>query len=667
MAPKASPKSTTSDAAAPGSNDSLRLDREAYEPDHLRYLAFVDGLRAISILAVVAFHIGVPGITGGFVGVDIFFVISGFLIINQIKAGLTAGRFSIFAFYAQRSLRILPPYLIMILTTFALAPFFLSTTEVYWDFLPSAALAPLMFSNIVFYVNQGYFDISSIEKPLLHTWTLSVEEQFYFVVPILMVFIFRLGNNRFGRLAAAIGLAVAALSLTGAIFQTSMSGRNAAFYLSHLRAWEFVAGGFIGAQSVSWVKSLPRIIMELVGWIGIACLAWAIGMFDSKMPYPSYNAVLPVVGAALVILCGTANPGISLVRILSMRWIVAIGLVSYSWYLWHWPILSFIRMARVGESSLLLDSLGGGLLAFVLACLSYRYVEQPVRRWRKAPGNLKHPTLIVLKAVIVCLATALLGGSIAFIGYWTTKAHLESHYGIEGKGVLDDGCDSKFDESCFKGPVGLILGDSHATVLSGTFAKRFDALGIRLVSVARGSCSPLFLIEPQGRDARSIVCNKLLAPFARLLARPDPVTFAIITANWGNDGSATKPVSDLISKFDPRTRILLIGPVPVFTKSGMECVTMSDRYGTSRDRCAVPRGDVERSHAAAVKMLKTMPDKFPNVRYIDVTDVFCDKTVCRPYKNDQVLYLDIHHVSPAGADLIYDSFESDFKWLAGKQ
>ena len=209
--------------------------------------------------------------------------------------------------------------------------------EVYWEFLPSAIFAPLMFTNVVFFLNQGYFDISGIEKPLLHTWTLSVEEQFYFVVPILLVLIFRLGNHRFGRLAAAMGIVVAALSLTGAIAQTSMTGRNAAFYLSHLRAWEFVAGGFIGAQSASAVRRLPRIIIELVGWAGAVCIALAIGQFNSMMPYPSFNAVLPVAGAALVILCGTANSQATVTRILSLRWFAAIGLVSYSWYLWHWP------------------------------------------------------------------------------------------------------------------------------------------------------------------------------------------------------------------------------------------------------------------------------------------------------------------------------------------
>lgn len=285
----------------------------------------------------------------------------------------------------------------------------------------------------------------------------------------------------------------------------------------------------------------------------------------------------------------------------------------------------------------------------------------------KVTRQPQNSPFIVLKAVAICLATALLGGSIALVGYRSTKSHLELYYKIEGKGVLDDGCDSKFDASCFKGPVGLILEDRHATVLSRTFAKRFDSLGICLVSVARGSCSPLFLVEPRDRATRSGVCNRLIAPFERLLARADPVTFAIITANWGDGDETAKPLSDLISKFDPRTRILLIGPVPIFAEFGLECVTMSDRYGTSCDRCAMPRSEVDASNAAVVKILKTMPDKFPNVRYIDVTELFCDKAVCRPFKNNEVFYLDTHHVSPEGADRIYDSFESDFKWLAGKE
>ena len=166
----------------------------------LRYFPFIDGLRALSILAVVGCHVGLPGFAGGFVGVDIFFVISGFLIINQIKEGLEAKRFSWVTFYARRNLRILPPFIVMVLAVYLVAPFLLPNPEVYLDFIRSAVLSPVMLSNVLFYLRQGYFDISAYEKPFLHTWTLSVEEQFYLLSPILLMLIFRLGGRRFGRL-----------------------------------------------------------------------------------------------------------------------------------------------------------------------------------------------------------------------------------------------------------------------------------------------------------------------------------------------------------------------------------------------------------------------------------------------------------------------------------
>jgi peptidoglycan/LPS O-acetylase OafA/YrhL len=634
-------------------------------PNELRYLPFVDGLRAISILAVVAFHIGVPGIPGGFVGVDVFFVISGFLIINQIKAGLTSGRFSSLSFYVHRALRILPPYVIMLTVTYVVALFVLPTTAVYWDFLASAITAPLMVSNVLFYLSQGYFDISAIEKPLLHTWTLSVEEQFYLVAPLLLMLVFRLGNRRFGAAAVLIGLVLGAVSLTGAIVKTSTTEPNAAFYLSYWRAWEFLAGGFIGASLVAAVKRLPFMVVEGVGLIGLGCIALAIGTFNAGMPYPSANAAVPVAGAALIILCGQARPEIIVARLLSLRWIVGIGLVSYSWYLWHWPILSFIRIVRLDQPSLLIDGLGAGLLAFLLACLCYRYVEAPIRRWRKTPGNLQYPARIFAGALAACLLTALIGAGSALAGYWSTASLLASRYGIQEE--PDPGCESKlgFAESCFHGRVGMLVGDSHATVLFGPFARKFDALGVRLVSMARGSCGPLMLAPSQRAPNRHDGCARLISPYERLLARPDPIGFAIITGNWSDDPAAADALSAMLSEFDRRTRILLIGPVPTFLRPSLECVVLSDRYGGGRDRCVRPRQEVEAEHSGIVAVLQAMPDKFPNVRYIDPTGVFCDQTTCRPFGNNTVYYVDSHHLSPTGADLLYESFKPDFLWLDG--
>jgi peptidoglycan/LPS O-acetylase OafA/YrhL len=634
------------------------------------YLAFVDGLRAVSILAVVAYHIGVPGISGGFVGVDVFFVISGFLIINQIRDGLSSGRFSILTFYANRGLRILPPFLIVVFVTDIVAWLILPTTAITWDYVASASLVPLMISNGVFFLTQGYFDISSIEKPLLHTWTLSVEEQFYWLAPILLIGIFWLAGRRFGRLAVVIGLLMGAASLAGSIAQHV--GESAQFYLPQYRAWEFLAGGFIGRTAANAAGRLPRLLLDFMGWAGIGCILVAVLAFDANTLYPSWRALLPVAGAVLVILCGLADPRTTMARFLALKWPVSIGVVSYGWYLWHWPILSFIRITQLNDSSLLLDSLGAGLLALALAAISYRFVEQPIRHWRKSPGNMKHPGRIVVGATAACLVLAGFGAASSYADYLSTKAFLATRYGVEGRGSLDNGCErltsAGFPDSCFEGPVGMLLGDSHASMLFGSFAKSFDAFGIRLVSIAGSGCYPL-LFRPQPlKENRRHACGERLAPFERLLARPDPVNFVIISANWGPSDDLAQAVSDLISEFDTgRIRILLMGPIPIYLKSSLECVVISDRFGNDRDRCVRSRHDVDAAFSGVADALKAAAARFDNVRFIDPLSVFCDETVCRPFKDDEVLVFDLHHVTTLGADKIYDAFKSDFLWLADKK
>lgn len=645
-------------------------DSRASTSDKPNYLAFVDGLRAVSILAVVGFHVGLPGFSGGFVGVDIFFVISGFLIINQIKEGLEAGRFSILNFYVRRVLRILPVFLLVLLCVFILAPFILPTPDVYFDFALAAVTAPLMVSNILFFLRQGYFDIAADQKPLLHTWTLSVEEQFYLVVPLLLIVVFRLGKRRFGALAALIAIGLAVVSLAGAIAETSTSGRNAAFYLAQWRAWEFVAGGLIAGPVVAALRRAPRVVVEVIGAVALLAIVLAVTAYDSKMAYPSWRAVLPVVGAALAILAGLAQPRIVVARILALRWLTAIGLVSYGWYLWHWPILSFIRVSRLGEASLPIDLLGGGLLGFALACASYWAIERPVRRWRRSVGDIKRPARIVAAGAAACLATAMIGGLSSATGYLATTSFVASRYGIEGQGVLDDGCRiltaSVLPPHCLQGKLGVLLGDSHADALFGSFARRFDQQGIRLISIARGGCSPLLFAPSQRRENRQHGCSNLLGPFEQLLARTTPVTSVVIASTWADRHLLTaEHLAELITQFDPaRTRILFIAPVPIFPISSLDCVVLSDRYGQSRDRCGRPRVEVEAERAPVIPLLAAMAARFDNVRYIDPIDLFCDTSTCRPFEDDHVFFRDQGHVLPSGADRIYDGFARDFRWLA---
>jgi hypothetical protein len=285
---------------------------------------------------------------------------------------------------------------------------------------------------------------------------------------------------------------------------------------------------------------------------------------------------------------------------------------------------------------------------------------------------MRHPGRIVLGAIAASFALAAFGGASAVLNDQSIKSFLADHYGVEGRGTLDNGCgavsSSGFPESCFDGPVGILLGDSHASVLFGSFAKSFETLGQRLVLISGPGCEPLLFAPRPRRENRAHKCAAGIAPFERLLARPTPVSFVIISANWGYFDQLPSVLSDLISQFDSeRTRILLIGPVPIFLRSGLECVVLSHRQGVSRDRCARPRRDVEAKLSKVIAVLKAMPARFGNVRYIDPLEVFCDDRTCRPFDNDSIFYSDTHHVLPRGAELIYDTFNDDFLWLAGKR
>ncbi len=584
-------------------------------------------------LAVVGCHIGLPGFSGGYVGVDVFFVLSGFLIINQIKDGLEAGRFSIMSFYARRALRILPPFLVMFFAVILIAPFIIPTPNNAMEFARSVPFSPLMLTNVFFYMRQGYFDIDAKEKPLLHTWTLSVEEQFYLLIPILLILIFHWRNRRFGATAAAIGIVVGLVSLAGAIAQTETNPDepNAAFYFMHWRMWEFVIGGFLGAPLAAAVRRLPGPAVEGLAVAGLALIVAAAVLFDSKSPYPSWRALVPTMGAALIILSGLTRRPVLVARLLALRWMVVIGLVSYAWYLWHWPILTFLRFSRLQEQWLIGDLLGGGMLAFAIACL------------------------------------------------WM-NAMVTSTYAPEGLGGLENGCRAsdytELPSHCLGENVAVLMGDSLANSMFPGFARGFDELGLTLVYMGRGGCGPLLLtpsLRPKESPAQWFTwvrpggCQKLYPPFAQLLAHPARRISVVVTPRF-SDPNTVALWSDLISQFDPaRARILLLGPMPPFQTPAMDCVILNDRHGISRERCGRPRSQIEGVVAYFGQVFTKIAASSPNnIRYINPVDVFCDAQFCRPIIGDQLLYDDGAHLLPSGVDRVWKTFEKDFRWVAWK-
>ena len=234
--------------------------------------------------------------------------------------------------------------------------------------------------------------------------------------------------------------------------------------------------------------------------------------------------------------------------------------------------------------------------------------------------------------------------------------------------MLDNGCvivrAGDFKESCLDGRFGLLIGDSHAQAYAPSLTRSFEQAGVRLVSLARPGCQPV-LFSPQERKKRPHGCISMLPPFERILEKRDRIAFVIFASLWPYELDA-KEVSDLVAQFDPRTRVLLMGPGPIFNNSSLDCVALSDRYGASRDRCLRDRAGLEKVYAKRVEVLKAVAAQRANVRYLDPKDAFCDAVICRPLDGDTVYFRDSSHVLPSGAERVFSAFKPEFSWLTGQ-
>jgi peptidoglycan/LPS O-acetylase OafA/YrhL len=335
----------------------------------LRYRADIDGLRALAILPVVLFHFHVPYFTGGFVGVDIFFVISGYLITSLVAGEMAQGTFSLVRFYVRRIRRIFPALLAMLAVVTAAACFFLFPADLV-RYARSLCATAFFGANFEFWQEAGYFDVSADQKPLLHLWSIAVEEQFYLMFPALLLLI---GNRRRLRLVGVIAILVASLGFS---VWAALHAQAAGFYLLPSRAWELMLGAALALDAVSPIRN--RVLREAAGALGLALIGYAIFSLSPETPFLGVYGLLPCVGTALVIHAGRGEATLTR-HVLALEPLVFVGLISYSLYLWHWPIFVLakyflFRDLSLGERCLLIAA------SFIVAILSWRFVEQPLRR-----------------------------------------------------------------------------------------------------------------------------------------------------------------------------------------------------------------------------------------------------------------------------------------------
>ena len=350
-------------ASSPSSTGALPGTAENYRPD-------IDGLRAVAILPVMFFHSGLGIFSGGFVGVDVFFVISGYLITIIIVRDQERGRFSIFEFYERRIRRIVPALFVVVACSYIAATMLMLPDQLA-AFAKSALYLVAFSSNILFWHEQGYFEPQAQMIPLLHTWSLAVEEQFYAVFPIAVLLIKRVAASRF--LFWFGFLAVGSLGLS--IWSVGHHP-GAAFYLAPSRAWELLVGSLLVFGAIPKIES--KKVRDWLSLGGLGLIAFSALGYSNSTPFPGVAAIPPTVGAAILIQTGASGESWTK-RMLSTRPLVAIGLISYSLYLWHWPLLVFAQIAHpapldvVSKCSLL-------ALAAVCAVVTCIFVERPFRR-----------------------------------------------------------------------------------------------------------------------------------------------------------------------------------------------------------------------------------------------------------------------------------------------
>ncbi len=471
----------------------------------MKYRAEIDGLRALAVLPVILFHAGFQWFSGGYVGVDVFFVISGYLITTIIISEMAEGKFSIVNFYERRARRILPALFFVMAVCLPFAWLWLTPNDIK-DFGQSLVAVSIFSSNILFWLESGYFDTAAELKPLLHTWSLAVEEQFYILFPIFLLLAWRLGIKWILILLSILFFISLCFAVWAAQYATYPKIISGAFFLLPFRGWELLIGVFAAFYLKHNTHLKSHNLNQAFSLLGFGMIVYSIIVFDKTTPFPSLYTLIPTIGAGLLIICTVPNTLIH--KLLSIKFIVAIGLISYSAYLWHQPLLAFERHRSVEEvSNLTLICLC--CVSLIMAWFSWKYVEGPFRNRKKfsrkvifklsATGMLLFSTIGLtvhftdgLERLKILSYSAEERNIYSIIKLNTNYDIYDRMYSSNCKLWAKDVIDlpsAEFDKcsKLFGSPL-IVLGDSHAMNVFNIFAQSniYDFV----VGLSQGGCRP---------------------------------------------------------------------------------------------------------------------------------------------------------------------------------
>jgi peptidoglycan/LPS O-acetylase OafA/YrhL len=636
----------------------------------------IQGLRAVAVALVVLYHAAPGHLSGGYVGVDVFFVISGFLITNHLVGELTSkGSIGFAAFYARRIRRLLAPALVVLAATVIAAKIVLPPLLLP-QIATDATASALYISNVTFAFQKTNYLTSLNISPVLHYWTLGVEEQFYLVWPVLLlVGAFAHRRSRGGLVMAMAVLAV--VSLAASIWWT-WNEQPFAFFLLPARAWEFALGGLVGL-AVPRLRALPTASAAALTWIGMASILLPAYVFDSTTRFPGYVALAPVVGASLVIAGGTAQPRRGAEVLLGLRPLQAVGRVSYSLYLWHWPLI-VLPVLALAPSAPSWKMRALVLLALPLAFATYRLVEAPPRTWRwlvrRPMRTYAFATLLTIAAISTFAAVGAvprldagrpvralpgLRGALAPAPSFVPANLTPSIEAAANDSPLSDRsrCALYFfatrPGACYSGDVSssrtiVLFGDSHAAQWYPAIVDLAQRRRWRLLTLTKDSCPSVDVsVWLSAVNRMYTECDVWRRTALARIARSKP--FAVILANDRSYGIPGVSRSDFelgwmaalkqsLSLLPRGVRGIVIADTPRFAFAPPVCLS---RHLHHVSACASPSDQViDATHTRRERVVTTLS----GATFVDLTPFICPRRICEPIHGSLLVYRDTNHLTP---------------------
>ena len=637
----------------------------------LTYRADIDGLRAVAVISVILFHAGFELFGGGYVGVDVFFVISGYLITSIIVDDIREGRFSLIAFYERRARRILPALFFVAFCCLPFAWIWLDPRGLK-DFAQSLFAVATFSSNILFYMESGYFDTTTELKPLLHTWSLAVEEQFYILFPLLLLITWRIGRKAV--LATTVSLFVLSLGLA---HWGSNTLPAAAFFLLPGRIWELLLGAFcafyLSQKKPASYGSFNQITNtqrdQAASALGLLLIGIAVFGFDEHTPTPGLYTLLPTVGTALLILFCTQGTLIG--RILGSRPMVGVGLISYSAYLWHQPLFAFARhgygIQIVGYEPIIFALLSA--VTLLLAWASWTYIEKPFRN--TSIYSSKQILTISLAATVTLAALGWLGHiNKGFRDYYyahrvvpeasemlrwldyksTDEFTVNSAYGKCLYGAAHVGFATFDKEACLKLDKEktniLLMGDSHAAHFAHALKQSLPAMNV--MQATASGCRPL--LPADGKQGCIELINFIFDEFLI----HNNVDAIVLSGRWQeSDLTRFAPTIDYLSA--RVSRVIVFGPTMEYTHDVPLLISKAMTGNSAPD---IPDYFRIESRYRTDQAMKEIIKNTGLASYKSVTDILCPERRCITYLDEQTpIAWDTDHFTPMGARYVIERMD----------